>query len=311
MKSYNKTAVTTAHTRQVWKPTGNERPVPCALCGASNAPVLSEENGYLVRRCSCGLVYVSPQPSAEDLSLFYGQYFPEEAGELWGRIMARNFDADAAYVARERPKPGRALDIGAGHGHFLARLKTLGWQAEGLDLSGDAAESARKAYGIEVRREMFRAGLVPPETYDFISAWYVLEHVKDPAEFLREAFRALKPGGLFGLRVPNMEFSRLFLFLKKVPGMAALLYAAGIGTDGKSSHFNVLDPPAHLYGYTPRTLTALLEKAGFTGVEILPAKPVDFGSLPTKLAKDFLFASTRALCPGNAPAVTAFAQKPR
>lgn len=310
MKSYNKTEVTTAHTRQVWKPTGEERPVPCALCGAAGAPTLAEENGYLVRRCACGLVFVSPQPSAEDLSLFYGQYFPEEAGELWGRIMARNFDADAAYVARARPAPGRALDIGAGHGHFLARLKALGWAVEGLDLSADAAQAARRAYGIEVRREMFRPGLVPPASYDFISAWYVLEHVKDPAGFLAEAFRALKPGGLFGLRVPNMTFSRLFLALKKMPGLAALLYAAGIGTDGKSSHFNVLDPPAHLYGYTPETLSALLTRAGFTRPVVFAAKPVDVGSLPTRLVKDALFATTRAFCPGAAPAITAFAEKP-
>lgn len=309
MKSYNKTEVTTAHTRQVWKPTGDERPVPCALCGAADAPVLSEENGYLVRRCRCGLVFVSPQPSAEDLALFYGQYFPEEAGDLWGQIMARNFDADAGYVARARPEPGRALDIGAGHGHFLARLKKAGWQVEGLDLSADAAEAARKSYGIEVRREMFRPGLLQPSSYDVITAWYVLEHVKDPAGFLAEAFRALKPGGLFGLRVPNMTFSKLFLALKKVPGTAGLLYALGVGTDGKSSHFNVLDPPAHLYGYNPATLTGLLTRAGFAAPEILPAKPVDYGSLPTRLAKDFLFASTRAFFPGAAPAINAFAEK--
>lgn len=306
--------MTTPHTRQVWKPTGNERPVPCALCGATEAPLLGQENGYSVRRCACGLVFVSPQPSAEDLTLFYGQYFPEEAGALWGEIMARNFDADAAYVAAHA-KPGRALDIGAGHGHFLARLKKAGWTVEGLDLSDDAAAAAKKDYGIEVRREMFRSGLVQAGSYDLVTAWYVLEHVQDPAGFLAEACRALKPGGLFGLRVPNMTFSKLFLALRRVPGMAALLYAAGVGTDGKSSHFNLLDPPTHLYGYSPATLKALLEKAGFGSVEILPAKPVDYGSLPTKLVKNALFAGTGLLysATGGAwnpsPAITAFAHK--
>jgi SAM-dependent methyltransferase len=305
---------TPAHTRQVWKPTGQERPVPCALCGAAEAPLLAEENGYAVRRCSCGLVYVSPQPSAGDLERFYAQYFPEESGELWGEIMRRNFDADAAYVAA-RARPGRAVDVGAGHGHFLARLKAAGWQVEGLDLSEGAAAAAKARYGIEVRREMFRPGLLPAAAFDLVTAWYVLEHVKDPTEFLRECARVLKPGGRLGLRVPNMTFSNVFLALRHAPGLAAALNVLDVGTDGKSSHFNVLDPPAHLYGYSPRTLTALLEKAGFRAVEILPARPVDFGSPATRLVKDALFGATGLLWRATgrrwnpAPAITAFALK--
>jgi SAM-dependent methyltransferase len=316
MKSYNKSPVATPqpHTRQVWKPTGDEKPVACALCGRHDAPLIGEENGYSVRRCRCGLVFVSPQPSAADLERFYAQYFPEEAGELWGEIMRRNFDADARHVAA-RAAPGRALDIGAGHGHFLARLKKAGWSVEGLDLSGDAAAAAKKEYGIEVRREMFRPGLVEAAAYDLVTAWYILEHVKDPLGFLTEAGRALKPGGLLGVRVPNMTFSKLFLVLRGVPGMAALLYAAGIGTDGKSSHFNLLDPPTHLYGYSPSTLKALLEKAGFTQVEVLPAKPVDYGSAVTRAVKNVLFGGTALLYNlsggawNPAPAVTVFARK--
>lgn len=304
------------HTRQVWKPTGNEKPVACALCGASDAPALRVENGYTLRRCRCGLVFVSPQPSAEDLALFYAQYFPEESGELWDRIMARNFDADAAHVARVLP-PGRALDIGCGYGHFLARLKKRGWSVEGLDLSPDAARAAWERYGIQVAHEMFRPGLLKPATYDLVTAWYVLEHVKDPAAFLAEAFKVLKPGGLLGLRVPNMTFSKLFLALGKVPGLGSLLYALGVDTDGKSSHFNIIDPPAHLYGYDPKTLSALLTRAGFEAPLIKPAEPVEVGSRGTLLAKELLFGATGLLyratwgATNAAPAITAFARKPK
>ena len=302
-------------TRQIWKPTGQEQPVACALCGAKDAQLLADENGYMVRRCRCGLVFVSPQPTAEDLALFYGQYFPEEAGDVWAKTMARNFDADAAYIAARRG-PGKAFDIGAGHGHFLSRLKKAGWEVRGADLSEDAARQAQERYGITVAHEMFRPGLLAPESFDLVTAWYILEHVKDPAGFIAEAFKALKPGGLFGLRVPNMTFSNVFLLLKAIPGMSGVLATVGLDTDGKSSYFHVLDPPAHLYGYNPATLRALLSRVGFERAEVLPAKPVDFGTPATRLAKNSLFGGSELLYRATggafnaAPAITAFAVKP-
>ena len=289
--------------------------MPCALCGAADAPALGEENGYRVRRCRCGLIFVSPQPSAQDLTLFYAQYFPEESGELWGEMMRRNFDADAAYVDAHASR-GLALDIGAGHGHFLARLKSRGWRVRGLDLSPDAAAAAKRLYGIDVETRMFGPGAVPEGAFEAVTAWYVLEHVKDPAGFLAEAARALKPGGLLGVRVPNMVFSNVFLWARAVPGLSRLLWTLGVDTDGKSSHFNLLDPPAHLYGYTPATLEGLLRKAGLEPLVTMPAKPVDVGSAGTRIAKDLAFGVTGLfyrLSGGAwnpAPAITAFARKP-
>jgi SAM-dependent methyltransferase len=42
------------------------------------------------------------------------------------------------------------------------------------------------------------------ETFDLVLARYVLEHVKSPAEFLRNVRKALKPGGEFLFLTPNL-----------------------------------------------------------------------------------------------------------
>ncbi len=46
-------------------------------------------------------------------------------------------------------KPGgRLLDIGSGSGQFLARMRTLGWEVNGLDPDAAAVEAAEKNYQI-------------------------------------------------------------------------------------------------------------------------------------------------------------------
>jgi SAM-dependent methyltransferase len=44
----------------------------------------------------------------------------------------------------------------------------------------------------------------PDETFDLISAHWVVEHLREPEAFLREAFRLLRPGGRLFIRTTNL-----------------------------------------------------------------------------------------------------------
>ncbi|MDP6437811.1 MAG: class I SAM-dependent methyltransferase [Gammaproteobacteria bacterium] len=305
----------TAENR-AWAPTGREQEVDCNLCGSADRCLVAEENQYNVVRCEeCGLLYVSPQPTDEDLSEFYAQYFPEESGDIWGEMMRRNFDLDSEYLLRKTGARGKALDIGCGHGEFLRRFAERGWDAFGLDFSPEAAAAANEIEGVQASQGEFAAGLFEAESFDVVTAWYVLEHARAPRTFVEEAFRILKPGGMFGIRVPNMVFSKVFLAMKKIPNMDKLLFAMNIDTDNKSSHFNIIDPPAHLFGFTPKTIEKLLSDVGFGNIAIIPSQPVEVGTTGTLIAKKVLFGSTSlvSLVTGHrfnpAPAVTAYARK--
>ncbi|MBS95027.1 MAG: hypothetical protein CL799_11345 [Chromatiales bacterium] len=301
---------------RAWAPTGREQDIDCNLCGSSGKRLVAEENRYNVVRCKeCGLLYVSPQPTDEDLTEFYAQYFPEESGDIWGEMMRRNFDLDSEYLLRKTGARGKVLDIGCGHGKFLRRFAERGWDARGLDFSPEAAAEANRIDGVQVSQGEFEPGLFEAESFDIVTAWYVLEHARDPMAFVNEAFRILRPGGMFGMRVPNMIFSNVFLAMKKIPKMDKLLFALNIDTDNKSSHFNVIDPPAHLYGFTPKTIRKLLSDTGFSDISIIPSQPVEVGTTGTVVAKKVIFGSTSlvSLVTGHrfnpAPAVTVYARK--
>jgi len=301
---------------RAWSPTGREKEIDCNICKSKSKKLIAEENGYKVVRCAdCGLIYVSPQPSDVDLQEFYDQYFPSDSGDIWGDMMRKNFDRDAAHILKQMPPTGTVLDIGCGHGVFLRRFAEKGWDARGIDFSAEAVATANQGANISVQQGEFVTGLFDAESFDAVTAWYVLEHARDPVDFVKEAYRILKPGGMFGMRVPNMVFSNIFLALKMIPKMDDLLFRLNIDTDGKSSHFNIIDPPAHLHGFTPKTIEKLLSDSGFDRISVIPSQPVEVGSKGTLAAKKILFGATSAVSHltghafNPAPAVTAFARK--
>lgn len=255
--------------RRAWSVRGPLAAVACAACGAERPRPLGVENGLRVVRCAiCGLVYVNPQPGDAELRDFYDGYFPATAGPYWAGT-ARGM---APFLARAAPRPGRLLDVGAGFGHLLERMKRRGWSVRGVDYSPNAAAHAREAYGIDVFLGSLQERAFDDASFDAVTMIYVLMHPADPGALLAEVRRVLRPGGLLCVTVPNMALRLRFRELARVPGLATLLRAAGV-VPHTVEFFGVLDPPAHLFGFDERTLARLLRRRGFEPVRIEPAPP--------------------------------------
>ena len=100
------------------------------------------------------------------------------------------------------------LDIGSGTGQFISFLKDKGYtNLKGIDLSPSQVEycKANVFQNVEVADGLdYLAG--KENTFDIITANDVVEHL--PKEkiipFLRLVYAALKPGGSFLSKVPNM-----------------------------------------------------------------------------------------------------------
>jgi 2-polyprenyl-6-hydroxyphenyl methylase/3-demethylubiquinone-9 3-methyltransferase len=113
-------------------------------------------------------------------------------------------------VTARRPFEGlRLLDIGCGGGLLSEPMTRLGFSVTGVDASerniGTArAHAAEQGLDIDYRagaaEELLAQGEPP---FDVVLNMEVIEHVADPAAFLKDCVRLLAPGGLMILATLN------------------------------------------------------------------------------------------------------------
>lgn len=182
-----------------------------------------------------------------------------------------------------RPLAGRtALDVGCGAGLLCEPLARLGAAVTGLDAAPENISVARlhaERQGLAID---YRAGGVEAlagERYDLVTAMEVVEHVSDPAAFVRGLAGALAPDGLMVLSTPNRTaLSRL----------AMITIGEGLGRIPKGTH----DWSKFL---TPPELTALLEDAGLRVIDLrgLSFSPARGFTLSDHLSLDYFVTATK------------------
>ena len=229
------------------------KPVPCAFCGDTRFRKAFECGGFGYVRCvHCGLVQMNPQPEASRVLKRYEETYGEDY-RAYERANEESFlrlqtlalkDAGFERLERELFRQAcaapAALDIGCATGALLHRLKQRGWRVRGVEIS-PSAEYARNARALDVRSLPLEQNNFPSGSFDVVLASHLIEHLNDPALFVRETFRILKPGGRLYITTPN------------IAGFQARVF----GSAWRSAIFD------HLYLFSVKTLRALLSRAGF------------------------------------------------
>jgi 2-polyprenyl-3-methyl-5-hydroxy-6-metoxy-1,4-benzoquinol methylase len=121
---------------------------------------------------------------------------------------------------------GNVLDVGCGGG-FLAQFVSPE-RYVGFDVSGDALEAARRAWPSHV----FTDQMPSHRQFDTVVALAVIEHVKNPEEFLFTVSAGLTPEGRIVLTTPHPHF-------RKVHDIGAMLGL--FSRDAAEEHESFLD----------------------------------------------------------------------
>lgn len=114
---------------------------------------------------------------------------------------ARRLGKIAAVLGRT-PATVKLLDVGCSSGAFLMSACRLGFRAEGVEPSADAAHTARSA-GLAVFTGYLEQARFPDASFDAVTLIEIVEHLRDALALLTECARILKPGGVMLITTPN------------------------------------------------------------------------------------------------------------
>ena len=237
----------------------------CPICGSQKFdPFISGKDFFLtgesfsIVKCrDCGFRFTNPRPKAEDLGKYYesSDYISHSDSRkglfasVYQVVRKYTLSRKLSLISKFQPK-GKILDIGCATGQFLNHMDENGWKATGIEPDEKTRSRAISEYGLDVFPEE-QLNILDKYSFDVITMWHVLEHVSDLNNRMEQLRNLLKPQGTLLIAVPNCDS-----FDAKKYGE----FWAGY------------DLPRHLYHFTKSDVKLLLERYGFTIVNILPMK---------------------------------------
>ena len=152
------------------------------------------------------------------------------------------------------------LDIGCGDGSLLFQFRERFSELIGLELSSTRLAQARATLSDARFRPILGSAEHMPQidtnSIDRIVSADTIEHIPDVYAAASEMYRILRPGGTLVVNTPNIAYvkRRVLLLLGRFP--ATSQPNEGLGSD-------ILFDGGHFHYFTFRSLTLLLQKAGF------------------------------------------------
>jgi 2-polyprenyl-3-methyl-5-hydroxy-6-metoxy-1,4-benzoquinol methylase len=237
----------------------------CPVCGSEIIePFISGKDHFLtgekfeIVRCKgCGFRFTNPRPKADELGKYYesAEYISHSDtrkgifAAVYQQVRKYTLGRKLAMISKFQEK-GEILDIGCATGQFLNCMSEHGWKTTGIEPDNKTRAYAISEYGLTVFPEK-KLNSFNEASFDVITMWHVLEHVSDLKGRMEQLKDLLKPEGTLIIAVPNCDAYDAKKYGK---------FWAGY------------DLPRHLYHFTKSDIKMLVEKYGFTIVNILPMK---------------------------------------
>jgi SAM-dependent methyltransferase len=192
-------------------------------------------------------VRVEPFPTEEEVRALYGRSYYD----AWGMEGDEGREAVRAMktitFGRRLRELGRGgdgealLDVGCATGFLLHAAREAGYEPWGVELSAYAAAEAAREFPGRIHHGTLEEARYADGRFAVVVLSDLLEHVREPLDFLREVRRVLRPGG------------RLLIVTPDVGSLSARLM-------GRRWFHRKAE---HLYYFSRQSLSGLLERAGF------------------------------------------------
>jgi len=222
----------------------------CGLCGQTSPDEIytpeRSTRGIKVYLCRhCGLVQSLPR-----IDRAPRRAPAVSSGADWGNVRyGKGFRTKAALDAIRRhadvTAPLSVLDVGSNRGSFANAFLDAAPEARLVAVEPDerVAHSCAGNSRIELMQSRIESAALETNRFDIVHSCHTIEHLADPARVLADHWRTLKNEGLLVVDAPNIAF---------------------LGSDDVVEEWFI---DKHLFHFSPRTLSRMIEMTGFEIVE--------------------------------------------
>jgi 2-polyprenyl-3-methyl-5-hydroxy-6-metoxy-1,4-benzoquinol methylase len=242
---------------------------PCPVCGHQQWDELEKFHGtYGVAKCQrCASAYVNPAPNLEALIDYYNNcacnmmlqdLYKKRSVSKASPILDERVQSILTFVRTRighQAEPVRVLEIGCGSGRFLANLRGVLIQQGlhdrvhlvGVDIDKNAialnTDENLELHGVPIEEFAEKT----QEQFDIVLHFELVEHLGDPAGFVKRCRGLLKEGGAMVFTTPNdLGFENV-----------------ASGYNGFRLIAHSIFPPMHLNAFSTQNISVFLLRCGF------------------------------------------------
>lgn len=223
--------------------------IGCIFCANKNAQTVIEENGYKGRKClQCGLIYISPRPTFDEIMDLYRHDNAHASAEshISAGVLKRLYAKHSLEIINSFITNGAILDIGAGAGYFLDEARKRGFDPYGIELNNILANHIKNTWGIPCEESPLGSSSFGGKRFDVIHHCDVISHFFDPISEFQKVAQALRENGLLVFQTGNFAEveQRYFRYIQR------------------------FEYPDHLFLFSVDNLRHLVEETGFEFLKV-------------------------------------------
>jgi len=221
----------------------------CPLCKKKSRDFklwIKTDEGDIIKCNECGLGFLSNEIEYNYTENYNSPSYYKLLIRLQGEL-SRRYNKQLKEINKIANKQGKLIDIGCSIGLFLNSATSFGFEPYGYDINKINLNKAKQFFAINTLLDNYLEDKKYKNLFDVATMWDVLEHLKDPVEYLSKLISIVKPGGLLVVQCPNMESYEFFKFGNK---------------------WNWLTPGDHLQFFTTTTLARVVAAAGFIPIKV-------------------------------------------